>query len=90
MLSIKYVSKFKKDFKKFQYQYAVINELNFILRLLLEEKPLPRKYRDHLLIGGYLGMRECHIKPDVLLIYWIDFENKKLVLERLGSHAELF
>jgi mRNA interferase YafQ len=35
-------------------------------------------------------MRECHIKPDVLLIYWIDDENQKLVLERVGSHAELF
>ncbi|MBS0622237.1 MAG: type II toxin-antitoxin system mRNA interferase toxin, RelE/StbE family [Verrucomicrobia bacterium] len=42
------------------------------------------------LSGGYSGMRECHVRPDVLLIYWIDTENKKLVVERLGSHSELF
>jgi len=58
--------------------------------LLISAKKLPEKYRDHFLIGGYSGMRECHVKPDVLLIYWIDVENNKLVLERLGSHSELF
>jgi mRNA interferase YafQ len=45
---------------------------------------------DHPLSGDYIGVRECHIKPDVLLIYWIDEKNKTLVLERIGSHSELF
>lgn len=35
-------------------------------------------------------MRECHLKPDVLLIYWVDEANKLLYLERIGSHSELF
>lgn len=90
MLSIKYVTRFKKDLKRYQHQISILQELNDVLKLLLAEKPLPEKYRDHTLSGGYRGMRECHVKPDVLLVYWIDQENKKLVVERLGSHSELF
>jgi len=90
VLSIKYVTKFKRDLKRYQHQSLVLHELNDILKLLITERKLPEKYRDHNLSGGYTGMRECHVKPDVLLVYWIDLENKKLVLERLGSHSELF
>lgn len=90
MLSIKYVTRFKKDLKKYQHQNSTLYELNDILKLLMARNPLPEKYRDHLLSGGYAGMRECHVKPDVLLIYWIDVKNKTLVVERLGSHSELF
>lgn len=90
MLSIRYVSRFKKDLKRYQHQHSTLIELNIILKLLLEEKKLPEKYRDHILMGGYTGMRECHIKPDVLLIYWLDVKNRRLVVERLGSHSELF
>lgn len=90
MLSIKYVTRFKKDIKRYQHQISILRELNEVLKLLLAQQVLPQKYRDHALIGGYLGMRECHIRPDILLIYWIDEVNKKLVVERLGSHSELF
>lgn len=90
MLSIKYVTRFKKDLKKYHHQASVLRELNDVLKLLLAQKSLPEKYRDHSLSGGYVGMRECHVKPDVLLVYWIDTKNKKLVVERLGSHSELF
>lgn len=90
MLSIRYVARFKKDLKKYQHQTLALHELNEILKILMSGRKLPEKCRDHFLSGGYSGMRECHVKPDVLLIYWIDEENKKLVLERLGSHSELF
>lgn len=90
MLSIKYVTRFKKDLKRYQHQISILRELNDVLKLLLEEKALPAKYYDHTLSGGYVHMRECHVKPDVLLIYWVDVENKKLIVERLGSHSELF
>lgn len=51
-------------------------------------KKLPEKYRDHSLAGDYHGYRECHIKPDVLLIYRTD--EQCLYLARIGSHSELF
>lgn len=59
-----------------------------VLYLLLNGGSLPQKYKDHELIGNHKGFRECHIKPDLLLIYQKDDEY--LSLARLGSHSELF
>ncbi len=51
---------------------------------------LELQYRDHDLGGNYAGFRECHIKPDWLLIYRIDENRLILFLTRTGSHADLF
>lgn len=88
MLKIKNSVKFKKDLKKFAHQSKVLDELNDILKLLVKGIPLEKKYRDHPLSGNWLGRRECHLKPDTLLIYMVNEEN--LFLERIGSHSELF
>ena len=90
MLTNKFVTKFKKDIKKYRYQTSVLDELDTVIKLLLAEKKLPEKYRDHSLVGDYFGMRECHVEPDVLLVYFIDEERRILYLERIGSHSELF
>jgi len=90
VLSIKYVSQFKRDLKRYQHQHSILYDLNLIFKIVLAEQVLPQKYLDHALSGDYMGMRECHVRPDVLLIYWIDDKNKRLVAERFGSHAELF
>lgn len=59
---------------------------------LMNDRPLAPKYRDHDLVGDYLGVRECHVTPDWLLIY--DKEGPlatgSLKLIRTGSHSELF
>jgi mRNA interferase YafQ len=57
--------------------------------LLADDKPLPEKNRDHALGGEWRDYRECHLKPDLLLIYRKP-EPKVLQLVRLGSHSELF
>jgi len=59
-----------------------------VVGLLRNKKKLPEKYKDHALTGDYFGFRECHVKPDVLLVYDVDAEY--LYLVRLGSHSELF
>lgn len=64
-------------------------ELNRVTDMLANDIPLPLRYRDHSLHGEYEGSRECHIRPDLLLIYTYEGEDW-LILERLGSHAELF
>ena len=51
---------------------------------------LPQKNKDHILTGNYDGFRECHILPDLLLIYNYDEQEKILYLYRIGSHSELF
>ena len=60
-----------------------------ILKLLLVDQPLPEKNRDHALSGDWAGYRECHVKPDLLLIYRKP-DADTLRLARLGSHSELF
>lgn len=88
MLKIRNSVKFKKDLKKFEHQQKVLDELNDVLELLVKEVPLDKKYRNHPLSGNWIERRECHIKPNVLLIYMVNEEN--LFLERIGSHSELF
>lgn len=83
-------TKFKKDLKKFKHQSKIIQELNDVLGLLIQRKSLQKKHLDHSLEGNWKGSRECHINPDVLLIYRADEEGNKLFLERFGSHSELF
>lgn len=88
MLKIKNSKRFKKDLKKYRHHKSVAIELNKVLSILINEKSLQEKYCDHTLEGRWVNHRECHIKPDVLLIYMT--RDKALFLERIGSHSELF
>lgn len=89
MRIVKQTSQFKRDYKKIAKsgRYSLDDFLE-VIDLLISDKPSPNKYRDHLLIGEWHGCRECHIKPDWLLIYK-KIENY-LILERTGSHSDLF
>jgi mRNA interferase YafQ len=77
---------FKRDFKKHGEIDAALIE---VLYKLISDEDLPEKYRDHSLSGDWSGYRECHVKPDLLLIYKKPDEDT-LRLARLGSHSELF
>ena len=90
MLNLKSVNQFKKDIKKYKHKKPVIDEIDLVIQLLMRKKKLPERYKDHALFGCYIGMRECHVKPDTLLIYSINEEMQTLYLERVGSHSELF
>ena len=88
MLITDFTRQFKKDFKKYQHMQKVIDEFNNVLEILVNEKPMPEKYQDHSLTENCKGSRECHVKPDVLLVY--NVTGDILTLQRLGSHSELF
>jgi mRNA interferase YafQ len=90
VLNLKATSQFKRDFKKYKHDQMVIDELEKVVLLLRQSKKLPDKYRDHLLSNNWRGMKECHLKPDDLLIYFVSEETQTLYLERIGSHSELF
>jgi len=79
---------FKKDYKKLTKNEKDLVK-NIIIKLANGET-LEEKYKDHKLIGDYLGCRECHIKPDLLLIYRYNDNILELALVRVGSHSELF
>ena len=90
MLSVKYSSKFKKDYKLLLKRKYPVQELFEVIDLLRKEIPLPEKYHDHLLSGNWQGFRECHIRPDWLLIYYIEKDELRLALSRTGTHCDLF
>jgi len=83
-----YKNIFKKDIKLAEKRGFDLKKLKEMIRMLVEEEPLPKKYRDHALIGNYAGHRECHIQPDWLLIY--KKEVNTVIFERTGTHADLF
>ena len=88
MYSIFRANAFKKDYKKLNAQEQ--EALKSVIRDLAEGKTLDSKFKDHKLVGNYLGCRECHIKPDLLLIYKIDNSILELALVRAGNHSKLF
>jgi mRNA interferase YafQ len=92
MRTIERSSAFKRDYKregKGRYRTTLDQMLKTVLVLLTTDRALEAKYRDHELSGVWAGYRECHIKPDLLLIYRkTDIDTLSLV--RLGSHSELF
>jgi len=90
MLSLKYSSRFKKDLKRYKNNNAVLNELERILDILVRGKKLLPKNFNHRLAGEFKECFECHIKPDVLLIYKIEKSEIIILLLRIGSPAELF
>jgi mRNA interferase YafQ len=67
----------------------VLEELNLVIDLLINEKSLPGKYRNHRLTGNYSGMMELHLRPDDLLVYF-KVEKESITLVAIGSHADLF
>ena len=87
---VKVTTKFKKDLKLAKKQGRNTDKLLKIIEQLANGEPLEAKYRDHDLTGEYLGCRESHIEPDWLLIYEIFDDVLVLLLNRVGSHSELF
>jgi len=85
-------SAFKRDYKREtegRYRTTLSDELKLVLLALVNDQTLDAKFRDHDLTGDWAGYRECHVKPDLLLIYRKS-EPDLLRLARLGSHSELF
>jgi mRNA interferase YafQ len=81
-------NQFKKDIKRSLKRGKDLAKLKAVIDLLLAEKPLPAKNRDHQLGGNWAGHRDCHIEPDWILIYKI--LDDEIRLERTGTHSDLF
>ena len=89
MLEIVYSSQFKKDFKKARkLPLPDLKNIFDVISILEQEATLDAKYKDHELIGNWQSFRECHIKPDLLLIYKRNLS--ELQLARIGTHSDLF
>lgn len=92
MRTIDRSSAFKRDYKREargRYRTTLDDALKPVLLALATDQPLDARSRDHDLSGDWAGYRECHIKPDLLLIYRKS-NSDILRLARLGSHSKLF
>lgn len=85
---ITYSPKFKKTYKKLNVKEE--KETDMIIERLANDEPLEPKYKDHALKGDYIGFRECHIKPDLLLVYRKNNDILELYLANLGNHNNIF
>ncbi|MGB9028833.1 MAG: type II toxin-antitoxin system YafQ family toxin [Acidobacteriaceae bacterium] len=92
MRTIERSSAFKRDYKREAngpHRNTLDPTLSAVLLALATDQPLDARHRDHNLSGDWSGYRECHVKPDLLLIYR-KTGSGLLRLARLGSHSELF
>ena len=92
MLKVEFTNQFKKDYKLAVKRGCNPKELETVVNFLINEQPLPEKYKDHALVNSknYKDMRECHIEPDWLLVYKVYEDMLILRLIRTGSHSDLF
>jgi mRNA interferase YafQ len=91
MREVRYTARFKRDYrreKSGQHGKRLDTLLMEVVNLLAADKPLPRRNVDHPLSGEWKDFRDCHIRPDLVLIYRKP-DGDSLELVRLGSHSEL-
>lgn len=88
--TIRRATRFKKDLKRELKSHgrALAADLDTVVMLLAEDEPLPERCQDHALRGEWKGYRDCHVRPDLVLIYRKP-DDDTLRLARLGSHSEL-
>ena len=87
---IKFSRAFKKAYKKIKHNSDLSELLQEVIIKLVNDEKLEAKYNDHNLSGNYKDYRECHIKPDLLLIYTKENNALILVCIAIGSHSDLF
>ena len=91
MRTIEWTSQFKRDYKregKGQHRKTLDDDLFPVVDALANDQLLELRYRDHALTGDWQDYRDCHIKPDLVLIYQKP-DDDTLRLVRIGSHSEL-
>ncbi len=91
-LCVKYEIRVLKEYKK-NYKKLTLKEKDLVDEIvyrLSNNKTLERKYKDHKLKGEFKELRECHVKPDLLLIYQKQDDKLILTCINIGSHSELF
>ena len=86
--SIFNTTSFKKQYKKLSsLDQKLVKEM---ITILVSGETLDEKYKDHKLTGNFKDLRECHVKPDLLLIYKINNDILELALIQIGNHNSLF
>lgn len=88
LYEVRVSKEYRRAYKKISKKDSVL--IDNVVEKLSKDEPLEAKYKDHQLKGNYKGFRECHIKPDLLLIYRKNKDILELYLASLGSHSYVF
>ncbi len=91
MRTIRRTRTFKRDYKREKrgrHRTTIDDDLLKVVTLLANDQPLAKRHHDHPLAGEWKDHRDCHIRPDLVLIYR-KTDDDTLDLVRLGSHSEL-
>ena len=91
MRTIEHTGQFKRDYKreaKGRYRAVLETELKQIIVALANDAPLAARHRDHALTSKWKDYRDCHVRPDLVLVYRLVGADR-LILACLGSHSEL-
>ena len=90
MYRVKFTTAYKRAYKLMKKRGADMALLDDVVDQLRRGETQAPRYRDHSLSGKFQGFRECHIKPDWLLVYLIENDVLTLTLVDTGSHADIF
>lgn len=90
MYTVKFTTAYKKSYKLMKKRGLDLALLDYVVDTLRQGKQLEPNYHDHELSGKLKGFRECHIKPDWLLVYLIENDILTLTLVDTGTHADIF
>ena len=90
MLTAVFKKQFSRDLKLAVRRGKSLKKITAVINLLCAQQPLPPALHDHALSGDYAGYRDCHVEPDLVLIYRIVHDQLQLICFRLGSHSDLF
>ena len=81
-------TQFKRDYQRRILTVKAQVALTDVLTRLLAGSPFEPRHRDHALQGSFSGIRDCHVLPDLLLLY--EIKGTLVILRRLGTHSDLF
>ena len=90
MYEVRFTTAYKKSYKLMKKRGLDVSMLDNVVNQLRLGKTLDEKYHDHSLTGNFIGFRECHVKPDWLLVYLIEDDILTLTLVDTGTHSDIF
>ena len=90
MLDLRFTNQFKKDFKLAQKRGFDLSEFETVVNKLRNREPLEERFKDHLLSNNWKNHREFHLRPDLVVIYFIRQNELILEMVRMGIHPDLF
>lgn len=91
MRTIEWTSRFERDYKREsrgRHRATLDDILATVVDTLANDRSLEPRHHDHALSGAWRDFRDCHLRPDLLLIYRKSGDDI-LCLVRLGSHSAL-